>query len=143
MKWNKYAIKFGKIGNIVGGIYALYRWLILQLPVGSERVILLPENTFNIFPIVLAGIGLTGYSLYKLFSQSFFFIWSISMFNALFLISHEVYLARMSTITVNDKIGYLIAQYLFDTAPCIYVICITLSGVFLYHPKLNKSAKSI
>ncbi|MBJ8113631.1 hypothetical protein JDS99_29290 [Bacillus cereus group sp. N6] len=143
MKWNKYAITFGKIGNIIGGIYALYRWLALQLPVGSERLIFLPENIFNIFPIVLAGIGLTGYSLYKLFPQSFFFIWSISMTNALFLIGHEVYLARMSAITVNDKIGYLIAQYLFDTLPCIYVIFIALSGIFLYHPKLNKSAKSI
>lgn len=133
MKWTDYAIIFGKIGNIIGFIYALYSWLVWRIPIGDEQFIPFSENILNVFPIVLAGIGLIGYSLYK----SFFFIFGISIFNALYLINHSIHLARMSTITVNDKIGYLVVHSSFDALPFIYIAFIILSGVSLYSSKLN------
>ncbi|PEF34038.1 hypothetical protein CON72_21715 [Bacillus wiedmannii] len=133
MKCTGYAITFGKIGNIIGFIYALYSWLVWRIPIGDEQFIPFSENILNVFPIVLAGIGLIGYSLYK----SYFFIFGISIFNALYLINHSIHLARMSTITVNDKIGYLVLQSSFDASPFIYITFIILSSIFLYYPKIK------
>ncbi|PEF37128.1 hypothetical protein [Bacillus wiedmannii] len=140
MKQIDYAILFGKIGSIIGFIYAIYRWFALQISVGVEHHTSFSEHIFNLFPLVLAGLGMgvgfIGYVLDKLILRYYFVILGISIINSVFLLSQGVYLARMSKITTNDKIGYLFAQYFFDTAPLIYFIFIIVSTVFWYRSKV-------
>ncbi|QDZ77488.1 hypothetical protein [Bacillus cereus] len=129
MKFNTYGILYGIVGNFIGLLYATFRLMGLEFG-GQNRDIPFLESLYHNLPILIAGIGLLLYILYRVLFKWIFAAVCISTLNAMFLLIDTFYSASFNLYELPDFI-------LFILIPFFYLFFIVLSVFFVCNHKKN------